>query len=505
MEGLLGIDIGTSSLKSLIMTRNGTILAVAAKEYSFDVPESGRAEQDPAIWWNALVETVKRALTDSGIKAEDIKGVGFSGQMHGMVPLDKNMKVVRNAILHCDVRSAEQCVTMEKTFPDNELNRLSYNPIFPGMQLVSLIWMKTHEPENFARTVKVVCPKDYIRYMLTDEIGTERTDASGTLAYDVKKQDWAYGVIDRLGLDRALFPDCRFAPYDVAGEICSKAAAETGLLKGTPVVYGGGDQSMQSIGNGLYESGNMTATIGTSGQVMRISDNPIYNAALNTHTFCHVLPGISFSMAAVLNAGITLNWFKRNFAPDLSYAQMSAMAQTVRPGSEGLFFFPAMMGERTPYLDASARGIFLGASFMHTKAHFIRAIMEGVSFEMKTGIDILNDLYGEPAYIVVAGGAVKSAAWLQMQADIYAKTLCIKQSEEQACVGAAIMAGIGCAVYMDVADGCKTAVAGAVRYVEPIRENVERYSEYYDRVFKHIYDNNADAFRSLTGLRFGKG
>ena len=498
MDCLLGIDIGTSSLKSLLMGADGSFIAVAAKEYQFDVPYTGYAEQDPEVWWDALKCTVREVISSSNINPDRIKGVGFSGQMHGMVALDKELRPLRKAILHCDVRSQKECMDIESRFPDKAWSRIALNPVFPGMQLISLVWMRENEPEIFKRVAHVLCPKDYIRLLLTGEPGTERTDASATLAYDNNKQCWAFDALKQIGISEELFPEADFTPYDKAGVICDAAAKETGLLPGTIVAYGGGDQAMQSIGNGLYEPGNMTATIGTSGQIMYITKSPAYNEALNTHVFCHVLPDTWFSLAAMLNAGICLNWFRRNFADEMSYEQMSALAQNVTPGSSGLAFFPAMMGERTPYLDATTRGMFLGATFVHTKAHFIRAIMEGITFEMKSGIDILNTLYEEPEYIVAAGGAARSPVWLQMQADIYAKPICVKKADEQACAGAAIVAGIACGIYDDIKHGCDTVVSDEVRFVEPLPKNVELYARFYDSVFRHLYDRNIELMRSLA-------
>ncbi len=498
MDCLLGIDIGTTSLKAVAAGMDGAILAVSSREYYLDVPAAGHAEQDPAVWWNALKETVREILAH--VPAKSVKGVGFSGQMHGLVALDKAMRPVRKAILHCDVRSQRQCDDIEALFPNKALSRITMNPVFPGMQLISLLWMRDNEPALFERVAHVLCPKDYIRFLLTGEIGTERTDASGTCAYDTAAQRWAMEALEKLGVERALFPSAGFAPYDAAGTVSAFAAAETGLPAGIPVAYGGGDQSMQSVGNGLYEPGSMTATIGTSGQVMRITREPVYNEKLNTHVFCHVLPGVWFGMGGVLNAGVTLNWFRRNFAQELTYEQMSSLAADIAPGSGGLVFFPAMMGERTPYLDAATRGMFLGATFAHTKAHFIRAIMEGVTFEMKSGIDILNGQYAQPEYIVAAGGAAKSPVWLQMQADIYAKTICVKQAEEQACMGAAIMAGIASGAYRDVREGCEAAVSKVLRFIEPIPKNADIYARLYDKVFRHQYDRNIELMRELAAF-----
>jgi len=360
------------------------------------------------------------------------------------------------------------------------------------------VWMRENEPHLYEKVAHVLCAKDYIRLLLTGEMGTERTDASGTLAYDTGGQHWGIDALKKLGIDVGLFPKEGFTPYDKAGEVSAAAAKETGLRAGTPVAYGGGDQAMQSVGNGLYKPGNMIATIGTSGQVMQITQSPVYNEALNTHVFCHVLPDTWFALAAILNAGVALNWFRRNFAQDLSYKQMDVLAKDIAPGSGGLAFFPAMMGERTPYLDANTRGMFLGASLAHTKAHFIRAIMEGVTFEMKSGVDILVRDYGEPEYIVASGGGVQSPLWLQMQADIYAKTICIKNVSEQACVGAAIMAGIASGVYAGIEQGCMAAISDELRFIEPNPENVKIYEQFYNEAFCHLYDHNIGLMRKLA-------
>ncbi len=495
MQYLMGIDIGTSSLRSTIVDEQGNIKAVAAQEYTFDSPKLGFAEQDPEVWWNALTITVKKTLDESQIPAREIKGIGLSGQMHGMIPVDKDNRVLHKAILHCDVRSGEQANNVNQNFNTEEIHRTLYNPIFPGMQLVSLLWFRDTFPEEFAKVKSVLCPKDYIRYKLTGEIATERTDAAGTVAYDVKNQRWASDFLQKLDLDLSIFPDEEHTPFEIAGTITKQAHEETGLEIGTPVAYGGGDQAMQSVGNGLYQSGDAMSTIGTSGQIMFITDSPVFNPRLNSQTFTHVQKDVWFGMAAMLSAGVTLNWFRKTFMSDYSYAQLSEMTRGIKPGSNGLLFFAPMMGERTPYLDSNTRGVFHGFSFLHKREHFVRAVMEGVCYEMKMGLDILHSLYGIPKKMIVAGGVTNSPEWMQILANVYNLPVTVRSKSEQACVGAAIMAGVGSKVFSSIEEGCNSLLSKEKEMtIEPIQEEAKIYQEIYENVFRQFYEQNKELF-----------
>ena len=496
MAYLIGIDIGTSSTKTVVFNEHGKVLSLASRGYMYDIPKTGYAEQDPDIWWEASAETIAKAVRKAGIRKEEISGIGLSGQMHGMVPLDANGSLVRKAILHCDVRAVDITEDLSVRIGRQTFYDITYNPLFSGMQLVSLEWMRKNEPECFEKTKWVICPKDYVRYKLTGEIGTEATDASGTLAYDMQNQSWAGSLIERLGLSSVLFPQIKLS-CDIAGTVTKEAAEKTGLKEGTLVVYGGGDQAMHSLGNGVLEKNILMATIGTSGQVIMLSNKLIKNQQMNTHTFCHVNPNMWFGLGACLYAGAALNWFRRTFAEEDNYERLSALAETVAPCSEGLVFFPAMSGERTPYLDMETRGAFLGMTIAHTKAHFARAIMEGVAMEMKQSIEIMKELYGQPAKYICAGGGANSSVWAQIQADVYGCEIHISDIPEQACLGAAITAGTGTGVFGNIKEGFYQMSHNQERIIEPQKENMVKYAEYYEDIFKRIYNCNAELFHKM--------
>ena len=496
MAYLIGTDIGTSSVKTIVFSEDGVTLSTVSKEYTFDVPKIGYAEQDPEVWWKCAVQTISEAIDRAGINAKDIKGVGLSGQMHGLVALDKENNVIRKSILHCDVRSTEQVDEIRASFGD-EFSNITYNPIFPGFQLISLLWLRQNEPWNYDKTVKVICSKDYIRYKLTGEIGAEATDASGTLAYDMERQTWSEQILDKLNVDRNLFPECEHSSCDIAGTVTKATAKETGLKAGTPVVYGGGDQAMHSLGNGVYRKGIMTATIGTSGQVLCISDRPVTNPKLNTHTMRHVNHDTWYGLGATLNAGVTLNWFRRNFTENCDFDRLVIEAETAPPCCDGLVFFPCMVGERTPYMDASTRGMFLGISLAHNRGHMARAIMEGVAFAMKESLDILTELYSEPQKTICAGGGAKSRLWLQIQADIYEREVYMSETSEQACAGAAIVAGVGCGLYSNLEESCERLVRINPMPIEPITENSKKYKEFYQTIYSQLYLRNHTLFGAL--------
>jgi len=495
----LGIDIGTSSTKSVIFDEHGAIAGSAAKDYVFDVEKVGFAEQNPEVWWDAVCVSIAEAMEKSGVPKNDIAGIGLSGQMHGLVALNGRGEVVRKAILHCDVRAGAEVDEITGRCGDT-FSHITFNPVFPGFQAVSLYWIKAHEPEAYRAIQTVITPKDYIRYRLTGRIGTEHTDASGTLFYDMKRNTWSPEIFELLSLPAGIVPGEIHNSYETAGALTAAAAAACGLSEGTPVVYGGADQAMHSVGNGVYASGTMMATIGTSGQVLSVSREAVYNPRLNTHTFRHVNDHVYYGLGAVLFAGTTLNWFRRNFAPECSFQQLSEMADTIAPGCSGMVFLPCMGGERTPYLDPLARGIFHGVTMLHTKAHFARAIMEGVSFAMKASIDEITSLYGKDGHLICAGGGVKGETWAQIQADIYNREIFVSHVREQACLGAAIMAAVGTGAFDSVEAACGAMCDSSMTSLMPDPRRAERYQNIYDRVYSKIYPQNAELFHEQAKM-----
>jgi xylulokinase len=494
---LMGIDIGTSSTKTAIFNEKGDLLSLASKQHNFDADRPGYAEQDPEVWWDAAISSMKEAIGKFHGNPKEIQAIGLSGQMHGMVPLDKEGKVIRKAILHCDVRANVEVEEIKSLFKENKFSEITYNPVFPGFQAISLYWLRKHEPQNYNRTRIVICPKDYVRYRMTGNIGIDSSDASGTLFYDMKNECWSKEVFERLDFDLKVVPERINNPYDIDGKIKKDVAELTGLSENVKVVFGGADQAMHSIGNGVYKSGIMMVTIGTSGQVLMVSDLPVLNRNLNTHVFHHVNPHTWFGLGAVLYAGSTLNWFKRNFSENYTYSDLDNMADEIKPCSDGMVFFPCMGGVRTPYVDTRTRGIYSGISLSHTRGHFARATMEGVTFAGKSCIDIMNTLYGKENKLVCAGGGAKSLTWAQIQADVYGREIFISNISEQACLGAAIVAGIGAGAFSSLDEACSQMVDSNERKIEPNLKNTAIYQSFYEAVYQNLYDANTRIFENM--------
>lgn len=494
MSYLLGIDVGTSGTKSVLMESSGTILDTALCEYPIDTPNPGWAEQDPHVWWQATVETIRRVLANSGIDHRDIAGIGFSGQMHGTVFLGRSNKVIRPAIIWADQRSARQCQEITAKIGRDHLAELTANPIAPGFMAASLLWIKVHEPETFEALHKIMLPKDYIRFRLCGEIATEASDAAGTLLFDVAHRCWSRELIERLEIPAELMPGV-YASSDIIGRVQSTAAADTGLAAGTPVVAGGADQPVAALGNGVIKEGLVLATIGTGGQLFTPIDNPRFDPRLRTHTFCHVLPDQCYIMGAMLCAGLSLKWFRDNigFAP---YEQLAAEAEQTPVGAEGLLFLPYLVGERTPHMDPCARGGFLGLTLRHRQGHLVRAILEGVAFAMRDSLEIFKELGIRSDRIIASGGGAKSPLWRQIQADIFGNEVMTANTQEQAGVGAAMLAGIGIGVFSSPEEACEQIIKYG-RPTRPVPENCRHYDHLY-AIFKGLYPKLKEDFANIA-------
>jgi len=494
MSHLLGIDLGTSSVKAVLIDEHGRVAAVAQKEYGIDTPQPTWAEQDPDMWWQSTCAVVSQAVRDGGIGVDDVKAIGFSGQMHGAVFLDRGGSPLRPAIIWADQRSAEQCRRIYDVVGRDRLAELTCNPVAPGFMAASMLWLKENEPDTFKRVHQVLLPKDYIRYRMTGQFASEPSDAASTLLFDTKNRTWSQELLDLLDLPRDILPAVIHS-WSVAGDLPQEAAAELGLSAGTPVTAGGGDQPIAAIANGVVEPGLLLATIGTGGQLFTPLAEPAYDAELRTHTFCHAVPETWFIMGAMLSAGLSLKWFRDNVADGVPYEQISEEAANVPPGSDGLIFLPYLVGERTPHMDPKATGCFVGLTLRHTRAHMARAIMEGVAFAMRDSLEIFRELGVTYHKAIASGGGAKSPVWRQIQADVFGVDLITVSVAEQAGVGAALLAGVGVGVFQDVAEACSRAVSygdGA----EPIEENRRLYDERH-AVFRALYPGLKDVFSSL--------
>ncbi len=465
MKHFLGIDIGTSGAKVLALAEDGSIAATAQSEYPLSTPQPLWAEQDPQLWWNATQHCVRKVL--SQIPAFDIAAVGLTGQMHGLVMLDKNGEVLRPAILWCDQRTALQCQVMTAAVGEDTLIAETCNPVLTGFTAPKVLWVRQHEPRIYEQTAMMLLPKDYIRWKLCGVFATEVSDASGTSLLNVPKRRWSTKVLSALNIDKDLLPRV-YESQEISGEINVGGAQATGLLAGTPVVGGGGDQAAGAVGNGIAQAGIVSVATGTSGVVFAASDAPTIDPALRVHTFCHAVPDKWHVMGVMLAAGGSLRWYRDTLCQEEIAAAAKAgidpyeliiqSAATAPIGSEGLIFLPYLSGERTPHPDPSARGAFIGLTLRHTKAHLARSVLEGVTFGLRDSLEILRDMNIAPDSVRLSGGGAKSTFWRQMQADVFGCDATTVQSDEGPALGAAVLAAVGAGRFHSVEEACEKLI-----------------------------------------------
>jgi xylulokinase len=465
----LGIDVGTGGTRALVIDEAGRVIASATEEHrDFTSPQIGWAEQDPGDWWRACGLAVHKVLANSQLRGDQITCVGLSGQMHGAVLLDERSQVVRPALIWCDVRTEKQSRDLTADIGAARLIELTSNPALTNFTLTKCLWVRENEPELWNKVRSFMLPKDYVRLQLTGEKATDMADASGTLLLDVAHRRWSKEILQLVGLEESLLPDLYESP-EICGRVSAAGAAATGLKSGTPVVAGAGDQAAGAIGMGIVSPGKVSATIGTSGVVFAATARPSLDPAGRLHTFCHALPGRWFVMGVTQAAGLSLRWFRDQFASRTngnsdSYEQLTDRAANVPPGSDGLLWAPYLMGERTPYLDPNARGMLVGLTASHTRDHVVRAILEGVAFSLRDTFTIFEEIEVPVETIRLGGGGARSKLWRQIQADIYGQQVEIVEAEEGAAYGAAILAGVGAKAWPSVDAACEAVVriAGSV-------------------------------------------
>jgi xylulokinase len=497
---VLGIDVGTGGTRALIVDEKGRIAASATEEHEpFASPKIGWAEQPPEDWWRAAGIAVRKALAQGNLRGDQLSCVGFSGQMHGAVMLDAAGEVVRPALIWCDVRTEKQCRELNERIGAERLIQLTCNPALPNFTLTKLLWVRENEPENWKRVRSVMLPKDYVRFRLTGERAIDVADASGTLMLDVAKRRWSAEVLQAAEIDPSLLPAVYESP-DVCGRISATGAIATGLAAGTPVVAGAGDQAAGATGMGIVTPGAVSATIGTSGVVFAATDRPALDPRGRLHTFCHAVPGRWHVMGVTQAAGLSLRWFRDNFGSSAtqstgdSYEKLTAEAATVAPGADGLLWAPYLMGERTPHLDADARGALVGLTASHTRAHIVRAILEGVAFSLKDTFTIFEEMKVPVKSIRLGGGGARSPLWRQIQADVYDHEVEIVEAEEGAAYGAAILAGVGAKMWPSVDAACDSVVRIASR-TQPNAASAEVMQKNY-AAYRRIYPAMKSIFSS---------
>src|SRR3989440_12678682 len=422
----LGIDVGTGGTRALLIDAEGRVTASSTVEHvPFASPQTGWAEQDPRDWWRAATLAIRDVLAKSEIPPEELKAVGFSGQMHGAVLLDEHDEVLRPSIIWCDQRTSAQCVAITEKIGAMRLIDLTCNPALTGFTLPKLLWVRELEPELWRQARSVLLPKDYARLRLTGDKATDVADASGTLLFDVAGRKWSHAMLAATEIDEALLPRVYESP-EVTGVISSAGAAATGLGEGTPVVAGGGDQAAGAVGMGIVRPGSVSATIGTSGVVFAASDKPALDPKGRVHTFCHAVPGRWHVMGVTQGAGLSLRWFRDQFGVGAvdgrdPYEQLTAEAAHIPPTANGLIWTPYLMGERTPHLDPHTRAALVGLTASHTRAHVVRAILEGVVFSLRVTFEIFKEMNVALEEIRLGGGGARPKLWRQIQADVYGR------------------------------------------------------------------------------------
>ncbi len=507
MKYVLGIDLGTSGTKTVLFTQEGTAVASATVEYPMYQPHNGWAEQDPMDWYNAAVSTIRTVLEKSGVSRRDVVSLGISGQMHGLVMLDAQGKVLRRSIIWCDQRTAKECDEIHEKMGKARLIEITANPALTGFTLSKILWVRNNEPEIYAKCRHILLPKDFVRYMLTGDFATEVSDASGMQLLDVPGRCWSAELLKTMDIEADFLAKVYESP-EVTGHI-SKAAAElTGLSEDTLVVGGAGDNAAAAVGTGVVEDGKAFTTIGTSGVVFAHTSQLAIDPKGRVHTFCCAVPGAWHVMGVTQGAGLSLKWFRDNFcvaekeaAAQMGtdpYDLMNKEAAQSPIGSNKLLYAPYLMGERTPHLDADCRGMFFGLSAMHTRRDLLRAVMEGVTFSLADCLGVLKEMGVEPESMLACGGGGKSPLWRQMLADVFACPVATTVNTEGPALGVAILAGVGAGLYPSVPEACR-AMIQVNPAQQPIEENLAPYARVYS-VYRQLYTANREVFKALAQI-----
>ncbi len=488
MGFVLGIDTSTTATKAILIGEDGRVVGVGSSAYDYQTPQPLWTEQDPRIWWDAAIAAVAQVMAEADIAGSDIEAVGLTGQMHGSVLLDANRDVVRPAILWNDQRTEAECDEIRRRVGARRLIEITGNDALTGFTAPKLLWVARHEPENWSRVRHILLPKDYVRYRLTGDLAVDKAGGSGTILFDLAARTWSSEVLDKLDIEPTLLPEAFEGPA-ITGRVGAAAAEQTGLHPGTPVVAGGGDQSANAVGVGAVIPGLVALSLGTSGVVFATTEGPAIEAQGRVHAFCHAVPNRWHMMGVMLSAAGSLRWWRDTVAPDQDYDDLVAAAGEVEAGSEGLFFLPYLTGERTPYPDPSARGAFVGLTVRHDLRHLTRAVLEGVAFGLRDGLDLMVGAgMAPPAEIRASGGGTRSPLWRQILADVLRARIVTPATEEGAAYGAALLAAVGAGWWPTVEEACAAVVS-----TRPAAEPSELVE-----VYEHRHTRYAELYPALT-------
>jgi xylulokinase len=492
---VLGIDVSTTATKAVLVDETGRVAGIGVADYGYEVPRPLWSEQDPALWWEGARVAIPAALAAAEVSGADVAAVGLTGQMHGLVLLDADDRVLRPAILWNDQRTAPECDLIREALGFERLVEITGNDALTGFTAPKLVWVRDHEPETWARVAHVLLPKDYLRLRLTGLHALDKADSAGTLLFDLAARDWSQEVVSALRIHPAWLPPT-FEGTQVTGSVSAEAAADTGLVAGIPVVAGGGDQSANGVGVGVVGPGAMALSLGTSGVVFAATDSPLYEPRGRVHAFCHAVPGRWHMMSVMLSAAGSLRWFRDTLAPGEEFGTLVDAAATVPPGSSGLMFLPYLSGERSPHPDPLARGAFIGLTVSHDRRHMTRSVLEGVAFGLRDGLQLMLDAgTPRPSQIRASGGGLVSPVWRQILADVLEAEIAIPSTSEGAAYGAAVLAAVGVDWFDSVDEACAQMVS-ATPVAQPGPDRAA-YSAAYE-IYRSLYPTLADSFHRLS-------
>ena len=505
MPYYIGLDLGTGSMKTVLFREDGTAVSQAEASYPLFQPHNGWSEQDPADWARAAETTIRTVMDTSGVPAEEVRGIGMSGQMMGLVLLDEKGCVLRRAILWNDGRTQDACARLRERIGDDLFMRVSCTPARPGLTAAKIEWVRENEPEIFAKAAHILLPKDYLRYHMTGEFAAEVSDASATQLLDVPKRKWSPEMAQAMEIPERMLGRVCESP-EITGTLRPAFAKAAGLSERCAVAGGASDNAAAAVGTGITEPGLAMTTIGTSGTVFAYSKTPAADPNRSVYTFCMPVPGAWHYMGSVNSAGASLKWWRGTFYPDdAEYEAINADAARSVPGANRLIYLPYLNGEQSPHFDLTCRGSFVGLSAIHTKADMTRAVMEGVTFALKDILSAITAAGGEEdadsSPVRMCGGGSKSPFWRQLLADIYGRPVVLPEmdSANSAALGAAILAMTGCGEYRSVPEACRKIVRMGREIWSPHPERSLYYQSVY-REFDALYPKLKDSFRSILAL-----
>lgn len=509
MNYLIGIDLGTSSTKTVLFNENGDVITSAGMDYPLYTPANGWAEQNPQDWRDAALETISRVVKESGVDVNDIKGIGISGQMHGLVMLDEAGEVIRPSIIWCDQRTGKECEEITRKVGEKRLIEITANPALTGFTASKILWVKNNEPKNYAKCRHILLPKDYVRYILTGVFATEVSDASGMQLLDVPKRQWSDEILEKLDIDKSLLAKVYESP-EVTGTILPEIAEKTGLSTATVVVGGAGDNAAAAVGTGVVEDGKAFTTIGTSGVVFAHSSDIKIDSKGRVHTFCCAVPGAWHVMGVTQAAGYSFSWYLDNMGAEYKYQAekqncdvfdlINADVEKTPIGANRLIYLPYLNGERTPHLDPKCRGVLFGLSSMHSKADIARAVMEGICYSLTDCKDILEEMGIAVDDMMACGGGAKNATQRQMMSDMYGCNVNTVTATEGPALGVAILAGVGAGIYNSVEEACHKMIhKDPDKECRPNMENKATYDKFH-QIYKNLYNCLKEQYKEIAKI-----